>query len=224
MATRIQDVSRSVSIPIIADGDTGYGSPASVRRTVSGFATAGAAGIMVEDQTWPKRCGHTKGKSVVSREEAFARLRAATDARDEGLDIVIIARTDSLILGWEEALFRAQKFAQMGADVVFIEALPDRAAMERAARSVDCPLMGNIIEGGLTENISAKDLASMGGFVFVVYPFTMVAARVAAARQALQALKKSLDVGAPPMIMSAKDVCTAVGFEEYWALEERYAY
>src|ERR1700742_2935591 len=102
MATRVQDVSRCVSIPIIADGDTGYGSPANVRRTIAGFARAGAAGIMVEGQTWPKRCGHTKGKSVVSREEAFARLQAATDARDEGLDIVIIARTDSLILGWEE--------------------------------------------------------------------------------------------------------------------------
>jgi 2-methylisocitrate lyase-like PEP mutase family enzyme len=84
--------------------------------------------------------------------------------------------------------------------------------------------MGNIIEGGLTENISAKDLASMGGFALVVYPFTMVAARVRAAEQALQALKQSFDVGAPPMIMSAAEVCKAVGFEEYWALEERYAY
>jgi 2-methylisocitrate lyase-like PEP mutase family enzyme len=91
MTTRIQEVARQVTIPIMADGDTGYGSPVNVRRTVQGFALAGAAGIMIEDQLWPKRCGHTKGKAVVSRDEAFARVRAAVDARNEGVDIAISA-------------------------------------------------------------------------------------------------------------------------------------
>ncbi|PNP79502.1 hypothetical protein FNYG_07118 [Fusarium nygamai] len=87
------------SIPIIADRDTGYRGPINIKRTIKSFTLAGAAGVMIEDQSWPKRCGHTKGKSVVPREEAFARIQAACDTRDNGLDIFILARTDSLILG-----------------------------------------------------------------------------------------------------------------------------
>ncbi|KAH8817105.1 carboxyvinyl-carboxyphosphonate phosphorylmutase [Xylogone sp. PMI_703] len=223
MATRIQEVYRQVNIPILVDGDTGYGSPVSVRRTVQGFAKAGAAGVMIEDQTWPKRCGHTKGKAVVSREEAFARVRAAVDARKEGVDIVILARTDSLILGWDEAIFRASRFAEIGADIVFIEALPDRASMERAVTTLKVPLMANIIEGGLTENISARDLASLG-YSLAVYPFTVAAAKINAIKQSLDALKGSFTSGAPPQILSAAEVCDAVGFQKYWDLEERYKY
>jgi 2-methylisocitrate lyase-like PEP mutase family enzyme len=134
MAQRIQEVYRQVTVPILVDGDTGYGSPLNVRRTVEGFAKAGAAGIMIEDQTWPKRCGHTKGKSVVSRAEAFARVQAAVDARKEGIDILINARADALILGYDEAVLRAKKFVEIGADLVFIEALPDRKSMEMAVK------------------------------------------------------------------------------------------
>ncbi|OAL18019.1 hypothetical protein AYO22_11035 [Fonsecaea multimorphosa] len=198
LANRIQEVSRRVNIPIFVDGDTGYGSSPNVRRTVEGFARAGAAGVMIEDQTWPKKCGHTKGKSVVSREEAFARVQAAVDARNEGTDIVILARTDSLILGWDEALLRATTFAKMGADMVFIEALPDRLAMEKAAKEA--------------------------GFAMVAYPFTIVAAKIKAVREALEGMKGSMTVGAPPQILSAAEVCEAVGFEDYWKLEERYKY
>ena len=223
MAGRVQEISRRVNIPIFVDGDTGYGSPLNVRRTVEGFARAGAAGVMIEDQTWPKKCGHTKGKGVVSREEAFARIQAAVDARNEGLDIVILARTDSLILGWDEAVLRAKTFARIGADLIFIEALPDYAAMQRAAREIDAPLLANIIEGGLTENVSAKELAH-AGFAMVAYPFTVVAAKIKAVRDALEAMKESLMVGPPPQILTKDEVCKAVGFEDYWELEERYRY
>ena len=223
MVNRIQEVYRQVSIPILADGDTGYGSPLNVRHTVAGFARAGAAGIMIEDQTWPKRCGHTKGKSVVSRVEAFARMQAAVDERNEGLDIFINARTDALVLGWDEAQFRARRFVEIGVDMVFIEALPDRKAMHQAIREIDFPLMANIIEGGLTENLSAKELAETG-FSVVVYPFTMVAAKVKAVRAALESLKVSFITGAPEQILSADEVCEAVGFSKYWKLEERYAF
>ncbi|KAF5621715.1 methylisocitrate lyase [Fusarium sp. NRRL 25303] len=238
MCDKIQETSRVTSVPIIADGDTGYGGPVNVKRTVESFALAGAAGIMIEDQSWPKRCGHTKGKSVVPREEAFARIQAACDARDNGLDIFILARTDSLILGWDEAIFRAREFQRIGADGVFIEALPDRDAMKRAVEEVQMPMMANsmqvhnhpkhkklimeVIDGGLTENLSAMELAELG-FSIVAYPFMLVAAKLKSIRETLQGLKTSLPIGPPPTILSAAEVCEGVGFNKYWALEDRYA-
>ncbi|KAK9482580.1 Carboxyvinyl-carboxyphosphonate phosphorylmutase [Lipomyces starkeyi] len=223
VAAKIQEVVRQVNVPVMVDGDTGYGSPMNVRRTVQGFAHPGAAGVMIEDQTWPKRCGHTKGKAVVSREEAYSRIQAAVDARNEGLDIFVMARTDSLILGWEEAITRALMFKKIGVDAVFIEALPDREAMKEAVKIVDCPIFANIIEGGKTENLSASDLASLG-FCAVAYPWTLVAAKLKSIRETLEALKGSMTKGAPPMILSYDEVCYGVGFNEYWEFEEKYKY
>ncbi|CAH0057029.1 unnamed protein product [Clonostachys solani] len=222
MCDKIQETVRQTSVPVMADGDTGYGGPPNVRRTVESFAIAGAAGIMVEDQTWPKRCGHTKGKSVVSREDAFARVQAACDARDNGLDIFILARTDSLILGWDEAIYRAKEFKRIGADAVFVEALPDRESMKRAVQEIQMPMMANIIEGGLTENLSALELAELG-FSAIAYPFILVAAKLKSIRETLQALKASMPVGPSPTILSAEEVCEGVGFNRYWDLERKYA-
>ncbi|KAF4764388.1 hypothetical protein N7455_009568 [Penicillium solitum] len=220
---KIRDVVRQVSVPVMADGDTGYGSPMNVKRTVESFANAGAAGIMIEDQQWPKRCGHTKGKSVVSRGEAFARIQAACDARNEGKDIFILARTDALIHGWEEAMARAQEFKRIGVDAIFVEALPDAEAMKRCAEEIDIPVFGNIIEGGKTENLSAKDLAGLG-YSAVAYPWTLVAAHLKSVRSALDGLKQSMLVGAPPMILTYDQVCEGVGFNKYWDQEEKYKF
>ncbi|PWY89091.1 Phosphoenolpyruvate/pyruvate domain-containing protein [Aspergillus heteromorphus CBS 117.55] len=223
MCSRIQEIVRVTSIPIMVDGDTGYGSPMNVRRTVESFAAAGAAGVMIEDQTWPKRCGHTKGKSVVSRGEAYARIQAAVDARNQGRDIVILARTDALIHGWEEAMTRAKEFMRIGADAIFVEALPDREAMRKCAEELDVPLLANIIEGGKTENLSAKELAGLG-FAAVAYPWTLVAARLKSIRDALNGLKNSLMTGAPPGILGYDELCEGVGFNKYWDLESRYEF
>ncbi|KAH8588836.1 Pyruvate/Phosphoenolpyruvate kinase-like domain-containing protein [Bisporella sp. PMI_857] len=220
---KIQEAVRQVSVPVMADGDTGYGSPMNVHRTVQNYALAGAAGVMIEDQTWPKRCGHTKGKAVVSRGEAYARIQAACDARDEGLDIFILARTDALIHGWEEAIARVHEFVRIGVDAVFIEALPDRASMLRAVKEAGVPIFANIIEGGKTENLSAKDLAEMG-FCAVAYPWTLVANNLANTRRTLENIKKSMTEGAPPEILSFDEVCLGVGFNKYWEREERYRY
>jgi methylisocitrate lyase len=162
MCDKIQEAVRQVSVPVMADGDTGYGSPLNVKRTVESYAHAGAAGIMIEDQTWPKRkssdtyyhcydhlklttsgCGHTKGKSVVSRGEAYARIQAACDARDQGKDIFVLARTDALIHGWDEALSRAKEFKRIGVDAVFVEALPDRESMRKCVEEVGIPTFAN---------------------------------------------------------------------------------
>lgn len=159
----------------------------------------------------------------MSRGEAYARIQAAVDARNEGLDIFVLARTDSLILGWEEAITRAKEFRRIGVDAIFVEALPDREAMQQAVQQVDIPLFANIIEGGLTENMSAKDLAALG-FSAVAYPWRLVAAQIKAMREALESLKESMTVGAPPEILSYNEVCEGVGFNKYWEREERYKY
>ncbi|CAG8903487.1 unnamed protein product [Penicillium egyptiacum] len=223
MCDKIRDAVRQVSVPVMADGDTGYGSPMNVKRTVESFASAGAAGVMIEDQQWPKRCGHTKGKSVVSRGEAFARIQAACDARNEGKDIFILARTDALIHGWEEAMARAQEFKRLGVNAIFVEALPDAEAMKRCAEEIDIPVFGNIIEGGKTENLSAKDLAGLG-YSAVAYPWALVAAHLKSVRSALDGLKQSMLVGAPPMILTYDQVCEGVGFNKYWDREEKYKF
>lgn len=168
-------------------------------------------------------CGHTKGKSVVSRGEAFARIQAAVDARNEGLDIFVLARTDSLILGWDEAMTRAKEFKRIGVDAVFVEALPDRESMRKAVQEIGLPTFANIIEGGMTENLSAKDLAEIG-MCAVAYPWRLVAAKLKAVREALESLKASMTIGAPPPILSYAEVCEGVGFNKYWDLEEKYKY
>lgn len=160
---------------------------------------------------------------MVSRGEAYARIQAAVDARNEGLDIFVLARTDSLILGWDEAMTRAKEFARIGVDAVFVEALPDRDAMQRAVKEIGIPTFANIIEGGMTQNLSAKDLAELG-MCAVAYPWRLVAARIKGIREALETLKESMTVGAPPEILSYKEVCEGVGFNKYWDREERYKY
>jgi len=131
------------------------------------------------------------------------------------LDIFVLARTDSLILGWEEALTRAKEFKRIGVDAVFVEALPDRESMRICVEELGLPTFANIIEGGKTENLSAKDLAELG-FCAVAYPWTLVAAKLKSIRETLEALKKSMTVGAPPMILSYSEVCEGVGFNKYW--------
>lgn len=168
-------------------------------------------------------CGHTYGKNVVSRDEAYARWQAAVDARNEGVDIWILARTDSLMLGYEEAITRARKAIEIGVDAVFIEALPDRATMAQVRRDLDFPLFANIIEGGKTENLSAKDLGEIG-YSAVAYPWTLVAAKLKSIRETLENIKGSFTVGRPDTILSYQEVCDGVGFDKYYKTEKRYEF
>jgi hypothetical protein len=179
----------------------------------------------------------------VSRGEAYARIQAACDARDQGLDIFVLARTDALIHGWEEAMTRVQEFKRIGVDAVFVEALPDRDAMRRCVQESGIPTFANIIEGGKTENLSAKNLAELG-FCAVAYPWTLVATNLKSIRgllslfpafpigiqangrhaETLEACKKSMMIGSPPVILSFDEVCFGVGFNKYWEGEQRYKY
>ncbi len=213
------NVCRAVAIPVIGDGDTGFGSAQNVKRTVQGYARAGFACIMLEDQVAPKRCGHTEGKAVVARDEALMRIRAAVDARDAGEDILIMARTDARIDGLDEAIARCRLFRELGADITFLEAPATEAEMRRYCREVDGPKMANMIEGGRTPLVPPATLEALG-YAIAVYPLTLLNVSIRAMRDALA----SLAVGKrPAAAMDFDELKAAVGFPEYYAEEAKYA-
>jgi 2-methylisocitrate lyase-like PEP mutase family enzyme len=210
----------AVSIPLFGDGDTGFGNALNIKRTVQGYARAGFACIMLEDQVAPKRCGHTKGKVVASRDEAAMRIRAAVDARNEGEDILIMARTDARAPeGLDEAIARCRQFRELGADITFLEAPESVEEMRRYCAEVDGPKMANMIEHGKTPVLPPAELAAIG-YKIAVYPLTQLSVAIKAMRAALQAIK----AGGKPEVMDFEDLKTAVGFPEYYAAEDRYRY
>lgn len=219
MADQLRNIAACVSIPVIGDGDTGYGNALNVRRTVQGYAQAGAACVMIEDQFAPKRCGHTKGKQVATRDEAYSRIRAAVDARNEGTDILILARTDARQdHGLDEAISRARMFREIGADITFVEAPHTPDEMRRICAEVDGPCMANLVEGGLTPMLSHKELQEIG-YALVTYPLTALTASIAAINEVL-AQTNADDLKKPAM--SFADLRKTVGFDDYYDAEERY--
>jgi 2-methylisocitrate lyase-like PEP mutase family enzyme len=209
----------AASIPMIGDGDTGFGSALNVRRTVEGYARAGFAAIMLEDQVAPKRCGHTEGKSVVGRDEALTRIRAAVDARDAGADILIMARTDArACVSLDEAILRCRGFRELGADITFLEAPLGEDEMQRYCEAVDGPKMANMIEGGKTPLRPPARLEEIG-YKIAVYPLTLLNVSICAMREALAELRAGQ---AASSAMDFEALKTAVGFPEYYAGEARY--
>lgn len=211
----------AVSIPVIGDGDTGYGNALNVRRTVRGFADAGFAAVMIEDQVSPKRCGHTRGKQVADRSEAFTRIEAAVDARDAGRDILILARTDARAThGLDEAIQRARRFAELGADILFVEAPENRQEMERICDSLPGPKMANLVEGGKTPLLPPADLQQIG-FSIAAYPLTLLSAAMRAMGDALAALKHGIHPH--DELLGFEELKRIVGFDRYYNEETLYA-
>ena len=218
MVDQGRNICRAVSIPLIGDGDTGFGSAQNIKRTVRGYADAGFAGIMLEDQVAPKRCGHVEGKSVVDRHEAVTRIRAAVDARDAGADIVIMARTDArACASLEEAIDRCLAFRELGADITFLEAPVSEDEMRRYCAAVPGPKMANLIEGGKTPLLSPAQLEAIG-YTIAVYPLTMLNVSIRAMREALS----SLHAGHAARTMNFDELKAAVGFPAYDAEEAKY--
>jgi 2-methylisocitrate lyase-like PEP mutase family enzyme len=219
MVEQGRNICTAVSIPMIGDGDTGFGSAQNIKRTVEGYASAGFACIMLEDQVAPKRCGHTEGKSVVGRDEALTRIRAAVDARNAGTDILIMARTDArACVSLDEAIARCQSFREIGADITFLEAPVSEDEMRRYCAEVPGPKMANLIEGGKTPLLPPAHLESIG-YTIAVYPLTMLNVSIQAMREALGQLKAGQRAAAA---MDFEALKAAVGFPEYYAEEERY--
>jgi 2-methylisocitrate lyase-like PEP mutase family enzyme len=209
----------AVSIPVIGDGDTGYGNAMNVKRTVDGYAQAGMACVMIEDQLAPKRCGHTIGKQVVSREDAYVRLRAAVDAREEGADILIMARTDANGTdGLDEAIERCKAFMDIGVDITFLEAPRDEAEMERYCKEVPGPKMANMVEQGSSPFLTPPKLEEIG-YKIVIYPASLMLARIAASNRVLATLNDGHDTTANATFLELQDV---VGFPQYYADEKKY--
>ena len=218
-----RSICEAVTIPVIGDGDTGHGNVANVRRTVQQFARAGFAGLMLEDQVAPKRCGHTGVREVVSRQEALARIRAAVAARDAGDDLVIVARTDARsalattagdAAALDEAIWRLNAFADLGADVLFLEAPRNEAEMERFCAQVPGWRMVNMLEEGITPLLPPQRLEDMG-FRLAAYPLTLLACAAAA----MQAALVDLAAGRTPTArLDFANLRALVGFDAYDAL------
>ncbi len=187
VAEAARRMTAAVSVPVIVDGDTGYGAIPNVIRTVREFERAGAAGMLLEDQVFPKRCGHFAGKQVIPIEEMIDKLRAALDARQDS-DFVVIARTDArAVEGLDAAIDRANRYAEVGADVIFVEAPQSRDELARVAREIPKPQLANMLVGGVTPILSASELEELG-FKIVVSPVESLAVTAFAVRRLADAM------------------------------------
>lgn len=214
-----RSICEAVRIPMFGDGDTGFGNALNIKRTVRGYARAGFACIMLEDQVAPKRCGHTRGKAVVERAEAAMRIQAAVDARDAGENILILARTDARAThGLEEAIARCRMFRELGADITFLEAPESVDEMRRYCAAVEGPKMANMIESGKTPVLPAEELQAIG-YAIAVYPLSLLNAAIRAMREALASIRQGR---APENLMDFAELQSVVGFPEYYREEERY--
>lgn len=183
-------ISNAISVPLIVDSDTGYGNALSVWKLVKELEAAGAAGIFLEDQKWPKRCGHMQGKEVIPQEEYTEKLGAAIDAR-ENKDFIIVARTDSRATeGLDKSIERGIQNKKTGADAIFIEAPRSLDEMKKIGKEIKAPLVANMIEGGATPMNSAETLNKIG-FNIVLYPLSVLFANTFATMNILQELKNS---------------------------------
>ncbi|MCH7836945.1 MAG: isocitrate lyase/PEP mutase family protein, partial [Chloroflexi bacterium] len=181
-------VVRTLNVPLVADMDTGYGNALNTVRTVRECVSLGVAGIILEDQEWPKKCGHFEGKRVIAAEEQAAKLRAAVEARGDD-DLVIIGRTDARQpLGLEEAIRRGKMYREAGADIVFVEAPRSVEELQEVARAIpDAPLFANMIEGGKTPLLSSAELQELG-YKMVVYPLSALFSAAKAVEETYRAL------------------------------------
>jgi len=183
-------ICRAVSVPVIVDADTGYGNALSVWKLVRELEAAGASGIFLEDQRWPKRCGHMQGKEVVAKEEYTEKLQAALDARSDK-NFIIVARTDARATkGLEEAIERGLYYKKVGADVIFVEAPKTIQEMKKIGNTINAPLVANMIEGGATPLSSEANLFEMG-FKIILYPLSVLFSNTYATLQILKELKRS---------------------------------
>lgn len=209
-------------LPVIVDADTGYGNAINVIRTVKELIDAGAAGMFLEDQVWPKRCGHMKGKEVIPLEEYLPKLRAAIDARKTS-DLYIVARTDARqALGLDEAIRRGIAFKEAGADAVFIEAPHDRDEMRAISRSVPGPLVANMIERGVTPTMGPEELKALG-FQLIVWPLSPIYSCAKTLEDVYSTLRRAGTTAEMlDRLMAFDDFNKIIGLEEKYALDAKY--
>lgn len=223
MVDRVTTICEHTQTPLIADGDTGYGGLLNVAHTVKGYERAGAAAIQLEDQEFPKKCGHTPGRRVVPLEDAVAKIKVAVDARGSD-DFLVIARTDArTALGLDEALRRAEAFAEAGADVLFVESPETEDEMRRICGSFDKPLLANMVDGGRTPVLTADQLADLG-YAIAIYPATGFLAMGQALNDVYSHLRRTgSSAGVQTPLYDFNEFSKMVGFEQVWDFEKRWA-
>ena len=223
MLGRAARICEAVRTPLIADADTGFGGLLNVRHTVRGYEAVGVAAIQIEDQEFPKKCGHAPGRRVVPLDDMLRKVEVAVEARDSD-DFLIIARTDSRSsLGLDEAIRRGQGFAKAGADVVFIEAPESEDEFERIGREIDAPLLANMVEGGFSPVLPAETLARLG-FAIAIYPGTGFLATAKTLEHVYGHLKTNgSSVALETESFSINEMHELMGFEDVWDFERRWS-
>lgn len=221
MATLVRS---SGGAAVIADADTGYGGLLNVHHTVRGYEAAGVTAIQLEDQEFPKKCGHTPFKRCVPVQDMVDKIRVAAEAREDKKNFLIIARTDARAeLGVDEALRRLEAYARAGADILFFEAPQSEDEMRRACAAFELPMMANMSDGGKTPMLDAQTLREIG-FSLAIYPSMTSLAAAAAMERALRHLKTSGGSLAPgDDLFDFNEFCRRIGFEEVWDFEKRWA-
>lgn len=221
METRVRSIAQGANTPIIADADTGYGGLLNVRHTVRGYEAAGVTAIQIEDQEYPKKCGHTPGRRVVPLEDMTAKIKVASDSRSSK-DFLIIARTDSRTsLGMDEALRRGEAFEKAGADVVFIEAPESVEEMKAINQRIEAPTLANMVSGGKTPIVSSSELAQLG-FSIGIHPALGFLAMGQALETAFGELSKTGDV-ASAKLSDFGEFSRMMGFEDVWEFDRKWA-
>ena len=219
---RARAICASVSIPIIVDADTGYGNPLNVFRTVELLIDAGAAGCFLEDQVWPKKCGHMRDKKVIDREEYLNKIQAAVDARQDN-DFFIVARTDAeAVIGIDEAIERVKAARDIGADASFVEAPGSLDQLKKIGQEAPKPIVANMIEGGKTPVLSKQKLVDLG-FQLILYPLT----GLFAAGKTIQDFYTKLHedgttIGMEENLLNFTEFNNLIGVEEKYNLSEKY--
>ena len=223
MLDNAAQIASVVDIPVIADADTGYGGILNVRRTVRQYERSGVAALHLEDQEFPKRCGHLDDKRVIPTEDMVQKIRAAVDARTDD-NFTIIVRTDAIaVTGWDDAMRRCEEYVRAGADVLFVEALRTPEQIEQAGRELDVPLLYNYVETGKSPLLSAQKLESYG-FKIVIYPASGILSAMRAVQQTLATLKqRGTTAHLLDSMSSLQDCFEAVGLSEMLADDARYA-
>jgi 2,3-dimethylmalate lyase len=216
-------ITRAVDIPLIVDVDTGYGNPLTVSKLVNDLQRIGASGIFLEDQVWPKRCGHMMGKEVIDSQEYIQKLRSAVDAKKKDSDFIIVARTDAMApLGIEEAIKRGKLYSEMGADIVFVEAPRSVEDMKKIADQIDAPLVANMIEEGITPNLTSTELLEMG-YKIALFPLSGLYSSAFAIFETFKTLK---EVGTTKSLkdkmMKFKEFNKLVNLDKYMTMENKY--
>ncbi|MFQ6018139.1 MAG: oxaloacetate decarboxylase [Kiloniellaceae bacterium] len=224
MVDRVARICGATETPVIADADTGYGGLLNVQHTVRGYEQAGAAAIQLEDQEFPKKCGHTPGRRVVPIADMVAKIEVALAAR-QSRDFLIIARTDARTEhGLDEALRRGEAFAEAGADIIFIEAPESAEEMRAIARALrDKPLLANIVEGGKTPVLTAKELKEIG-YAMAIFPATAFLATAATLRSVYEHIsREGSSRGVKNPLYDFEAFGKLMGFEAVWDFERRWA-